>query len=492
MQQLDLHRRLNSQLSIIDRLTNDKSELTRQVEMCASEITRLKEKSALDAKIASDEAARNVDRAKKIASVQERAKREAWEKEKEEEIKERTVRALEPQIDAIIAEQRSQRRRLELQFNEEKDMLTRKFSEDLQLGIRKAREEALMAAESEISAARSSFLENGRHEFELLREQLDEERKIHLKSLETERVKFQNDLNTCKDSHSKELAHLRQILSSQSDARVTNLEEVVTSLNKEKQIVVETFEKAKEDAMREKVIEVRAFLEKDFNQKMFQLQTQHEDKHKSALKEISEKMAVEVQRRVNLARAEVRRDGDQENLQLHSKIESLVNALSITKQDIKSYETKQIELENTVSVLEIELMETKNCFDNATQRNSDLEQCIRSMELNLSSMRTEGDCELQMVRSRLEAEFATEKLNLEKRIEELETSLSRSRVNLESAQEALRAAEERKEKIMRETAEQIKSNDESCKRAINVAEAKIVHMQALLDRQRQELLGKLR
>lgn len=103
---------LSRHLSFIDRLLADKAELARQVEALQAQSGALEAKFEQKLRAKDEAVAREVRRRAEALAVAEKAKREQWMAAKSKEIKELTIRGLEPDIQRLIEKHREEIRAL--------------------------------------------------------------------------------------------------------------------------------------------------------------------------------------------------------------------------------------------------------------------------------------------------------------------------------------------------------------------------------------------
>ncbi|KAG8469848.1 hypothetical protein KFE25_006303 [Diacronema lutheri] len=99
-------------LGFIDRLLADKTELARQVEALNAQSSALETKFEARLRARDEAASREVRRRAEALAVSDRAKREQWMAAKAKEIKELTIRGLEPDIQRLIEKHREEVRTL--------------------------------------------------------------------------------------------------------------------------------------------------------------------------------------------------------------------------------------------------------------------------------------------------------------------------------------------------------------------------------------------
>ena len=110
---------LKQHLEFIDRLLADKQELAKQCESLTGQMRGLEERYATGEAKREEAYARELKKQKELWGVAEKAKREQWLAEKTKEIKESTVRGLEPDIQRLVQRHRDEARKIEEALREE-------------------------------------------------------------------------------------------------------------------------------------------------------------------------------------------------------------------------------------------------------------------------------------------------------------------------------------------------------------------------------------
>jgi len=228
-------------LAFADRLLKDKDELTRRLSEAAEALTVMERKHAKSLAAERAKMAEEIGRQKELWATAERIRREAWQADKVREIKEATIRGLEPEIQRVLARAKEERRNLEATHQEalrssETELSARHEEHVRQLreGLRREKEEALEAerassaqrqrdaaerAEQQLLAHRQRWmgdLENRLAESERARR--DELRRAR-EELEEMEFDLSQRARQKAEAHESELRSLRQTLEAEDDER---------------------------------------------------------------------------------------------------------------------------------------------------------------------------------------------------------------------------------------------------------------------------------
>eukprot|EP00438_Fugacium_kawagutii_P023992 Skav216899 [mRNA] locus=scaffold1276:195686:196990:+ [translate_table: standard] len=167
---------LERHLRLVDRLLNDKTELTKKCELLSEELKAVERKFQMKMEEMDDHAAKDLAKNKQSWMATERMKREAWEKEKVKEIKEMTIKGLQPEVERILSEKKQDKARMEEQQREALDEQRRELMDMMQQQIREVREEKNREMETALDKEREAHRKKLREEFERFNREMQEER----------------------------------------------------------------------------------------------------------------------------------------------------------------------------------------------------------------------------------------------------------------------------------------------------------------------------
>lgn len=163
-------------LRLVDRLLNDKTELTKRCELFAEELKAVEKKFQMKMEEMDDHAAKELAKNKQTWIATERMKRESWEKEKVKEIKEMTIKGLQPEVERILSEKKQEKARMEEQQREALDEQRRELLDMAQQQIRDVREEKNREMETALDKEREAHRQKLKEDFERFNRELQEER----------------------------------------------------------------------------------------------------------------------------------------------------------------------------------------------------------------------------------------------------------------------------------------------------------------------------
>ncbi|KAG9407993.1 hypothetical protein AC1031_021232 [Aphanomyces cochlioides] len=219
-QKTQLDKEIEKQLDFAQTLVADKAQLVKQCEAITAELKKNQER------IQQTEEAfqRQMKDAKERWAVQEKVKRDQWMVKKTEEIKKSTIKALEPDVQAIMTKCKEnldkardaaadEKRKLIIAHEKEKDELLKRQREEYEKKLVEAREKERSKLMYRLDAADAE-----------LQQQLNQQRR----RLQDEAEKARNDLvlemRALKLQHSRDLDDMRVVERQRIDHELTQLQ----------------------------------------------------------------------------------------------------------------------------------------------------------------------------------------------------------------------------------------------------------------------------
>ncbi|KAF0693620.1 Aste57867_15485 [Aphanomyces stellatus] len=225
-EQSRLDKEIDKQLTFAQTLVADKAELVRKCELLAVELKKAQER------VARDEEAfqRQMKDAKERWSVQEKVRRDQWIVKKTDEIKKSTIKALEPDVQAIMTKCKEnldkardaaveEKKKLQIALEKDKDESLRRQRDEYDKKLVEAREKERSKLMYRLDAADAE-----------LQQQLNQQRR----RLQDEAEKARNDLvlemRQLKVQHSRDVDEMRVV-------ERQRIEHELTQLHKDKEDV---------------------------------------------------------------------------------------------------------------------------------------------------------------------------------------------------------------------------------------------------------------
>ncbi|ETW07708.1 hypothetical protein H310_02157 [Aphanomyces invadans] len=254
---------LEKQLDFAQTLVADKGELVQKCDQLAAEL-----KKAVDrAHLQEEGFQRQLKDAKERWSVQEKVRRDQWMAKKTDEIKKSTIKALEPDVQAIMTKCKEnldkakeaaadEKRKLVLAHEKEKDEVLRRQREEYERKLVEAREKERSKLMYRLDAADAE-----------LQQQLNQQRRRLQDEAEKLRTDLMHDMRTLKQQHARDLDEMRAIERQRVEQELAALQKDKDDMARRFDLDAVAFREKVQSEMETKqqaaVAAVRAEIEKD-------------------------------------------------------------------------------------------------------------------------------------------------------------------------------------------------------------------------------------
>merc|ERR1719408_19366 len=175
-QKKDYDATLDRNLKLVDRLLGDKAELTRKCQQVTDELRALEQRTQLQLEAGDDKAAKDLQKQKANWAAAEKLRREAWEKEKVREIKEMTIKGLEPEVQRILSDHKAEKRRMEETQAQVMEAKVRELEASHAELLSAQKAQFLAELDDRLAREREWFRGKSREEYECSLKQVAEER----------------------------------------------------------------------------------------------------------------------------------------------------------------------------------------------------------------------------------------------------------------------------------------------------------------------------
>lgn len=463
-------------LAFIDQLIDDKKGLNEKCESMVNELKQMDQKYMKKIQQMQEQHDLEIKKLKELMSATEKIRREKWIDEKTKKIKEITVKGLEPEIQKLIAKHKQEIKKL------------------------KALHEAELAQSDERAARRYV------RQTEELREQLEKEkedlcqrerdlaRQRYEKQLEQEEQAIQQQRRRLYAEVSEEKERLNQ----QAARQRAELDELRSQLEQNCSLITkalkEEFEKTKEEQERRHQVEVQSLKER--------LEIEKQAWEENYMK----KQEAWLLARERELKEEVRKGRDKE---IELVIQRLEEEVRISKQECErvtentikhvrqKYESELRELEHSERSLQERCNELKTHLMEAEGETIRFKGLYKYKEQEIEDIRKIKDRLTEERKSLAEVirqEFADRLVSTEEENKRLKTEMSemRARHRLE-VERITREKEEELEEVHKRVKAAIVKKEETVNNLRKQYEAALKradHLEALLEQQRKQLLGK--
>ncbi|CAG9462824.1 unnamed protein product [Pedinophyceae sp. YPF-701] len=432
---------LQRHLQFIDRLLADKEALAGKCADLNAQIEGLRKRGDAQVLAMKGRLQDELKRHKAAWAATEQSKREAWVKHKEAEIKEMTVRAMEPEVQRLVAKHRGELRRLEEGLREEHRLLRETMEREHAGRLAAARDEAQRAREDAAAA---------------------------------ERTGADARLAQAREAHEAACAALRTRLAAEADARVAEVEAARRKDRERLEWEAEAARKelaAARDAARERAEEDRRALEARHERALARAKEEFDVEREGWRAAVAERARREMQERESALRARVEEERVREVDEIAERLEAEW-AARVEEAERRAAAAERAQGE----AAEAEVARVRAMLQAATDRNGALQARCEVLEAAKADgaraaeelARREGALAAELQRAR-EAAAARESEAVRARAE----AEGELRLQLRRAQEEGRAAQTRMVDVLRRCedlkakhAEEVAALEERVRRAI--------------------------
>ncbi|OQR84962.1 hypothetical protein ACHHYP_12517 [Achlya hypogyna] len=211
---------IEKHLDFEQTLVADKSELAAKCEALTAELRKLEQR------LAQDSAAfeRQIKEAKDRWASSEKTRRDQWMLKKTEEIKKSTIKALEPDVQAIMAKCKENIQKAQDAANEEKRRMLLQFQNDKEEWIRRERE----ATDKKLVEAREKERSKLMYRLDAADAELQQQLSAQRRRLQEEAEKARDDvlleMRQLKVAHAKDLDDMRTLERQRIDVEIGQLQ----------------------------------------------------------------------------------------------------------------------------------------------------------------------------------------------------------------------------------------------------------------------------
>jgi 5-azacytidine-induced protein 1 len=482
---------LERQLQLVDRLLNDKTELTKRCELFSEELKAVERKFQMKTQEIDEQNSKNLSRQKQNWMAAEKLRREAWEKDKTREIKEITIKGLQPEVERILAERKQEKLKLDEQHREQMDNQRRELLDLAQTQVREAREMLAKEHEQQLDKEREAHRRKIREEFEKFSAQLQEERSKCAADLLGERRKHEQALQQEVDSFENRLREAVGAERTKADAAIedvkVNASDTETRHRNELAQLQERLQAEKEQWQQEHAERTRV----DFEHREASLReelTKERDRQIDLLVDRLGREHLEQQRTIkneNSAALDQVRAEDAERLRC------LSSELEEARSKISAAETERALHQQTIQNLEIAIRDER-------KQHSDMEARVVQLEVGNAAAQQNAEKATERHQEELWQITELQQRDVEasqKEIARLKACISQGKTRTEEQQ---KEAKHREEKIISDLEARVKRTLQAKEDTIGelrtrcaASDNKVREFEYLLARQREELLSGL-
>lgn len=176
IQRAEYEAKVKRNLEFVDQLVNDKLALSSKCEDMAAEFQLLERRFESKLREAEERQQRDMKKQKESILVSEKIRRENWMRDKSKEIKEMTVRGLQPEVERLIEKHKTELRRMEDANQEEVRRQREVLTEAHERAVTEVRERMLLERERAVERERELASVRLREQSERFDQQLQAQR----------------------------------------------------------------------------------------------------------------------------------------------------------------------------------------------------------------------------------------------------------------------------------------------------------------------------
>ena len=181
-QRRDHEAAVNRHLGFIDKLLADKKQLAHKVEEVSAKVKRVEDRFEKQIESMAQRHANEVQQLKQSLAQQEALRRQKWQESKTKELKEMTIKGLEPEIQRILTKHRAEVRAMEERYKDRLQQFKSQLEREKQQELEEAAEANRKVAQREV--ARKAEGEEAR---------VKELKRRHAEELQKQREEFKAD-----------------------------------------------------------------------------------------------------------------------------------------------------------------------------------------------------------------------------------------------------------------------------------------------------------
>lgn len=222
-QKEELEAVIQRHLTFIDQLVADKKELNDQVEKLVQELKELETKHSSQITELRDKFQRELKENKDAWVAAEKQRKEKWIHDKTAEIKEVTIRGLEPEIERLLTKSKLEAKKLEERHQKELATIREELYTEYEGKLRQYKEKVLRENDESMVKEREYLSTKMKEQYDKIEQQYLEDRDklkktydVQLDNVEDARRKdketFEDKLKKLQDEHTKEVRRVKEEL----------------------------------------------------------------------------------------------------------------------------------------------------------------------------------------------------------------------------------------------------------------------------------------
>jgi len=476
-------------LRLVDRLLNDKTELTKRCELFAEELKAVERKFQMKIEELDEQASKDLAKNKQNWIATERLKREAWEKEKVKEIKEMTIKGLQPEVERILAEKKQEKLKMEERQREALEEQHRELTALAQQQVRDVREQKLREQEEALDREREAHRRKLRDEFDRFNRELQEERTKCAADLLAERRQREEMLRQGVEGSEARLREALEAQRAKSEAALKEARASAAEAESQHRLELSNLEerlrKEAEQAQRDLTDQARL----DFERREAALRAELAAERDRQLEVLMERLSREHVEEQRALKEDAAAKVQEARAQAGDEAGRLARKLEEAKGEVAAAASQKSLLEQNVQSL-------KDCQRADAARLEDLQKRCSDLEVKCSELQIASEKASEQHKDELWKLSEMREKELDDMREDLGTAHARVAEEQKKLEEQRQESRRREEQVIGELEARVKktlqTKDETIaemKTRCVALENKVREFEYLLERQREELLG---
>ncbi|ORX48635.1 hypothetical protein BCR36DRAFT_584197 [Piromyces finnis] len=476
-------------LSFVDKLLGEKEQLTTKCQNLGDEVKNMEKMYKHKIKELEEHHTRDIKQQKELWQASEKLRRDKWIQTKEKQIKDNTIKGLEPEIQKMLSQHKLQIKQLEESYQEklikEKQLILDQHQHQMEQLRDKISSERQRACEEEREFSRQRYmkqLERDEMEFQQNKRKLimemEEEKTIIVNQLKQEKKKEEEKLLKEIDELKKRISDIKtkneESISELNRKNIKEINNIKEKMEIEKQewqnLMIQKNEK--ELHQKEKIIKEKYMSERDAEIEMVIQRLESETN--SSTSDITRQHRIEIEKLKAENADEIKKLRDEHNLSLDKIIE---------------IQEKMKSIENEKRQIQKELIRSQH-------ESTIMEQQLQSQKQELNRLKVSKDALSDMIREEFKSQLELSKSNIEILNEQLNSQKAQTELLKKKNQQDIENINKEKEMALQLVEEKVHqalaTKDEiilKLKENIDELTLRNKYLEGMIEKQRIELLS---
>ena len=490
-QKEELEAVIQRHLTFIDQLVNDKKELNEQCDSLMTELKELEGKHSSQINEIKEKFHRELKENKDAWMAAEKQRKEKWIHDKTSEIKETTIKGLEPEIERLLNKGKLDAKKLEEKHQKELASIREELYAEYEGKLRQHKEKILRENDESMVKEREYLSTKIKEQYDKVEQQYMEDREklkktyeAQLDAVENARRKdketFEEKMQNIQDSHAREVRRVKEefeeIIEQQKRKHRKDIDSVSEDVKAEQQKWLEKENRKLNDELESRLRKMKTALEKERDEQIEMIISKlgeeradagfeikgHYDKRFDELKETHEEEIKKLRREVYVLDSQIKEKETVNRL--------AVENLEVVSKKLTDVQTRMDIKEKEASSLKAALESTKRELDKMLDIQRDIEA---SWKKKLDAQRKELNAEMD----KMYEDMKDVRRQYEREIESLEEKHANI---LEDVETKVKRAIMRKENDLVRLREELQVKSSACAK-----------YEELLEKQRKDLFSNL-